>query len=138
MVSASTQTFIYNVIDAQQEFNMKLITLGILIFYVFAANIISKKMADDYIWKILFKLFTKIITYPIIFVLPWATIMLLREYSFISMWTNIIIFYGVIIVVLFVGAMALSFEFIFKVFGFDIDWGAMKRQRVRVFERKWL
>lgn len=134
MVSNSTQQFLIQMQDNQLDFNIKVITFAILIAYWVILYYIQKTMIIDRSWKLGAKLAIRVMLFPAPLFLPLIGIMLMREYSFITMWTNIIVAYGVIFVILTALALIFQFEFMLRLFGINVSPQAFKQNKLLDWE----
>jgi len=134
MVSNSTQQFLIQMQDNQLDFNIKVITFAILIAYWIILYYIQKTMIVDRSWKLGAKLAIRVMLAPAPFFLPLIGIMLMREYSFITMWTNIIVAYGILFVILAGLALVFQFEFMLRLFGINVSPQAFKQNKLLDWE----
>jgi len=134
MVSDTTQQFLIQMQDNQLDFNIKVITFAILIAYWIILYYIQKNMIIDRAWKLAAKLGIRIMLFPAPLFLPLIGIMLMREYSFITMWTNIIIAYTIIFFILAGLALIFQFEFMLKIFGINISPSSFKQNKLLEWE----
>ena len=58
----------------------------------------------------------------------------MREYSFITMWTNIIVAYGILFVILAGLALVFQFEFMLRLFGINVSPQAFKQNKLLDWE----
>ena len=134
MVSNSTQQFLIQMQDNQLDFNIKVITFAILIAYWVILYYLQKTMIIDRSWKLAAKLAIRVMLFPAPLFLPLIGIMLMREYSFITMWTNIIVAYGIIFVILTALALIFQFEFMLRLFGINVSPQAFKQNKLLDWE----
>lgn len=131
MVSNSTQTFVREILDAQIDFNIKLIILGSIIFYAFLFYYLIKKTDVDSFASSIFVFFSKIYIATTIFFSPLASIMLFREYPAIELWTLVVIGYSVVFVIAAMALTIFGYEKIFSYMGLDVKIQALARDKKR-------
>ncbi|MCJ8328324.1 MAG: hypothetical protein MJK08_14630 [Campylobacterales bacterium] len=135
MVSTSTQTLVLEVVDAQMDFNIKLIILGCIIFYAFLLNYLSNKTEVDSFAKSIFVFASKIYIAVTVFFAPLASIMLFREYAAIDLWTLLITLYSVVFVVTAIALTIFSYQKILDIVGVDVQIESLKRDQKRKGEQ---
>ncbi len=131
MVSAEYQNFVYDVIEAQQDFNIKLIIFGGFIFYAFLFYYMTSRMSVQTFSQSIFFLFSKIYIYVTAFFLPLFTIMLFRDYQAIELWTLLLTMYGGVIVLVSLTLTVYGWQKVLNIFGIDYDIGIMQREQKR-------
>src|SRR6056297_1600715 len=129
MVSNATQEFVFSVVDAQQEFNIKLITMSVIFLYVMWLNYKFKDEDINSWGSLITKLMAKLLYYPTLLFTPLYLLLLVREFSFIQMWTWLLISYSVVFFVVFCVGLIYGFEYIMKMMGFDFSFRAFKEER---------
>ena len=135
MVSVEYQNFVYEVIETQQDFNIKLIIFAILIFYGFLFYYMNSRMQIVEFWQSVFALFSKIYIYVMVFFMPWFTIMLFRDYAAIQLWTFIIQMYTVVFVITAVSLFIFGWQRVLETVGIEFDIGIMQREKMRKGEK---
>jgi len=125
----------YAIMDAQIDYNIKLITFGILVAYAAFIWYSAKKMENNAMWKILFKFFSKIFVLPTFYFLPLFTIMLFRDYGAITMWTLMLTFYGIIFVITALLAILFGWSKVLEMFGIDFDLGLINAEKLNKGEK---
>lgn len=131
MVSSEFRELVFNVVDAQQDYNIKLIIFGCIIFYAFLLYYMTSRMKVENFAQSIFFLFSKIYIYITTFFLPLFTIMLFRDYEAISLWTLLLQMYGVIFVIAFGALFVLGWQKVLDMFGIEYNIGIMQREQRR-------
>lgn len=131
MVSSEFEQLVYNVVDAQQDFNIKLIIFGCVIFYAFLLHYITSRMNVQSFAESIFFLFSKIYIYITTFFLPLFTIMLFREYAAISLWTLLLQMYGVIFIIATFALLIFGWQKVLDMVGIEYNIGIMERENKR-------
>lgn len=128
MVDSTELAFI--VIDAQIDYNMKLITM----FLIFAFSIFGfwygKRMELKSWADIILVLMSKLMFYPTIFFIPLYLLLLSREFDYITMWTWLVIAYSLVFFIVFFIVLIKGAEFIFRMVGYDMSYDAWKDNRM--------
>jgi hypothetical protein len=135
MVSQSTETLVNSVLDAQIDFNIKLIIFATLIFYAFLFAFINKRITVDNFGKAIYLLFSKVYIYVTVFFLPLFSIMMFRDYEAINLWTLLIQLYSGVIVVTLFGVFVAGWQKILGLFGIETDLGMLSREKLRDGEK---
>lgn len=126
------------VVDAQIDYNMKLISFIVVVSYAVIFYYVCKK-SDLSSWTDIIKVFmSKLLFYPTIIFLPLYILLLDREFSFITMWTWLIIGYGAVWFILFCLILIWGAEFIFRMVGLDMSYSAWKDNRLEKKETEGL
>ena len=130
MVDSSTQTFIWEVLDAQINYDIKFITMITILGYALFLWYMTRKMEPETWTQLLFKLMAKLTIYPTFVFFPLYLLLLLRDYTYIEMWTNLLIAYSVVWFTILCIGLIFSFETIFKMFKLDFSYKAFKTEKV--------
>lgn len=131
MVSSEFEQLVFDVVDAQQDFNIKLIIFGCVIAYAFLLYYMTSRMKVENFAQSIFFLFSKIYIYITTFFLPLFTIMLFRDYEAISLWTLLVQMYGVVFVIAFGALFVLGWQKVLDIFGIEYNIGIMEREQKR-------
>lgn len=131
MVSSEFETLVFDVVDANQDFTIKLIIFGCIIFYAFLLYYMTNRMNVQSFAQSIFFLFSKIYIYITAFFLPLFTIMLFREYEAVSLWTLLLQMYSVIFVIAFFGLLLFGWQKVLDMVGIDYKIGIMEREQKR-------
>lgn len=131
MVSSDYEQLVFNVVDAQQDFNIKLIIFSCIIFYAFLLYYITNRMRVQTFAESIFFLFSKIYIYITTFFLPLFSIMLFREYQAIELWALILQMYSVIFVIAAFALLILGWQKVLNLVGIDYNIGIMEREQKR-------
>ena len=131
MVSSEFKELVFNVVDAQQDFNIKLIIFGCIIFYAFLLYYMTNKMKVENFAQSIFFLFSKIYIYITGFFLPLFTIMLFRDYEAISLWTLLLQMYGVVFVIAALSLTLFGWQKVLDIVGIEYNIGIMEREQRR-------
>jgi len=130
MVDAATQTFILEVLDYQQEFTIKLITLSIILTYVISLKIYAHRLELDMAYKAIIKVFGNLFFWPFIVFMPLFTIFLFRGYAAITLWTTLFVLYSIVFGVLFFIFLAYGMEKTLNIFGIKADWNSWNENKL--------
>lgn len=131
MVSETTQTFVREILDAQIDFNIKLIIFGCIAFYAFLLHRLSKTIEVETFAHGIFVFMAKIYVYMTVIYLPLFSIMLFREYSAIQLWTLVWQMYGGIFVIAALSLTIFGWQKMLSFVGITANFEALKRDRKR-------
>lgn len=131
MVTPEYEAFVFRVVDAQLDFNIKLIIFGCIIFYAFLFYFLTSRMEVNNFAQSIFFLFSKIYIYITGFFLPLFTIMLFRDYQAINLWTLLLQMYSVIFVLTALALIMFGWQKVLDLVGIDYNIGIMSREQKR-------
>ena len=139
MVDSSTQTFIWEVLDAQINYEIKFITVMTILAYALFLWWVTRNLEPVSWNQLIFKLMARLTFYPTLVFFPLYLLLLLRDYTYIEMWTNLFVAYSVVWVSILVIGLLFTFETIFKMVGLDFSYKAFKNEKVfkEEFESQW-